>query len=107
MQPVVVLLVDVEEFVRALGVECLHLRDDALAADRRAELLPGDLATENGPRGMLHGLENDRPRVDQRAVEVEEDDREAHGAIVARRLEGPAKQALCRRSATMPVPQSS
>src|SRR5262249_690962 len=36
-----------------------------------------------GPRGMAHRREDHGTRVEQRAVEVEEHNREAHGSIVA------------------------
>ena len=83
VEPVVVLLVGLEQRVGVLGVDRLHLRDDPLPADRQPELVAGDLAPEHGANGVLHRREDDRPGVDQRAVEVEEDDREAHPAIVA------------------------
>ncbi len=84
VQPVVVLLVRLEQLICTIGVDGLHLRDDALAADRQAELLGRNLAPEHGPHRVLHRREDDRPRVDERAVEVEEDDGKAHRSIVAR-----------------------
>ena len=83
VQSVVVLLVRLEQLVGVVGVDRLHLRDDPLAADRHPELVGRDLAAEHGADRVLHRREDDRPRVDQRAVEVEEDDPEAHAAIVA------------------------
>ena len=76
-------LVSDEQLVGVLGVDRLHLRDDALSADRHPELLGRDLPTEHGPNGVLHRGEDERPGVYERAVEVEEDDPEAHPAIVA------------------------
>ena len=84
VQPVVVHLVRLEQRLGVLGVDRLHLRNDPLPADRQPELVGGNLATEDRPNGVLHRGEDDRPGVDQRAVEVEEDDAEAHRAIVAR-----------------------
>ena len=90
VQPVVVHLVRLEQCLRALGVDRLHLRNDPLPADGQPELVGGDLATEYRPNGVLHGGEDDWPGVDQRAVEVEEDDAEAHRAIVAMRVSSDA-----------------
>src|SRR5437763_323099 len=41
---------------------------------------PGDAdrVDAGGLRGVFHGRDDHRPRVDQGAVEIEEDDREAH-----------------------------
>ena len=78
VQRIVVLAVDLDELVDATGPQLLHLRDEALAADGRGELRVPDVAVEHGTNGVLHGREDDRPGVDQRAVEVEEDDAKAH-----------------------------
>ena len=83
VQTVVVLLVRLEQLVDVIRVDGGHLGDDALAADRHLQLGRRDLAAEDGADRVLHRREDDRPRVDQRAVEVEEDDAEAHAAIVA------------------------
>ncbi len=91
---VVVDPIGLDELVDAVGVERLHLRDEALAAHRRRKLLIRKLTPRHRADGMVHGREDDRPGVDQRAVEIEEDDGEAHRigprlvhrAIVARRL---------------------
>ena len=90
VQPVVVHLVRLEQRLGVLGVDRLHLRDDPLPADRQPELVGGNLAPEDRPNGVLHRGEDDRPGVDQRAVEVEEDDAEAHRAIVAMAYAGEA-----------------
>ena len=90
VQPVVVHLVRLEQRLGVLGVDRLHLRNDPLPADRQPELVRRDLATEDRSNGVLHGGEDDRPGVDQRAVEVEEDDAEAHRAIVAMRVSSDA-----------------
>ena len=85
VERLVVLPVRLDQLVDAVGVEVAHLRDDARPADRRAhELLVGISRPRTVSDGVLHRGEDDRPGVDQRAVEVEEDDREAHAAIVAR-----------------------
>ena len=78
VEAVVVLLVRLEQLVGMLRVDRRHLRDDPLAADGQTELVRRDLPPEHGAHGVLHRGEDDRPRVDQRAVEVEEDDAEAH-----------------------------
>ncbi len=91
VQPVVVHLVGLEQCLGVLGVDRLHLRNDPLPADGQTELVGWNLATEDRPNGVLHGGEDDRPGVDQRAVEVEQDDAEAHRAIVARVSSRPAR----------------
>ena len=78
VQRVVVLPIHLDELVDPTRPQLLHLRDEALAADRRRELLVPDVAVEHGADGVLHRREDDRPGIDQRAVEVEEDDAEAH-----------------------------
>ena len=75
VQRLVVRPVGLDELVDALGVELAHLRDQSRAADRRAHELLVGLAPEHGRASVAHRSEDDRPRVDQRAVEVEEDDR--------------------------------
>ena len=91
VQPVVVLLVGLEQRIGVLDVDRLHLRDDSLAADGHPQLVGRNLATEHGADRVLHRREDDRPGVDQRAVEVEQDDPEAHTAIVAMLSTRPAR----------------
>ena len=83
VERLVVRAVGVDELVDAVGVEVAHLRDQAGPADRGADELLVRLAAEHRQRGVAHRGEDDRPGVDQRAVEVEQHDGEAHGAIVA------------------------
>ena len=83
VERVVVKAIRLEQLVDPVRVQRLHLRHQPLPADCRRELLVRDLAPEHRSRRVLHRREDDRPRVDQRAVEVEEDDGKAHGAIVA------------------------
>ena len=78
MERLVVLAVAGDEIVDAVPVEQPHLLDQAGAADRTPELLVGDVAPEHRLRGMSHRRDDDRAGVDHGAVEVEEDDREAH-----------------------------
>ena len=52
-----------------------------------AELLVRDVAAEDGLRRVPHGGDDDRPRVDHRAVEVEEHDREAHAVDRSERVQ--------------------
>ena len=78
VERLVVRPVHVDELVDAFGVEVAHLRDQAGAADRGPDGLLVRLPAEDGQRRVLHRGEDDRPRVDQRPVEVEEDDGEAH-----------------------------
>ncbi len=75
--------VRLDQLVDAVRVEVAHLGDEPGAADRGADELLVRLPPEHGERRVLHRREDDRPRVDQRAVEVEEDDAEAHQSIVA------------------------
>jgi len=79
VQPVVVVLVRLQQFVGVLRVDRRHLRDDALAADGHLQLGRRDLAAENRADCVLHRREDDRAGVDQRPVEVEEDDPKSHG----------------------------
>ena len=74
VQRLVVGAVDVDELVDAVGVELVHLRDQAGPADRGAHELLVRLAPEHGHGRMPHRGDDDRPRVDQGAVEIEEDD---------------------------------
>jgi len=74
----VVLAVAGDEVLYAVGVDQAHLLDQAGAAHGSAELLVGDVAVEDGLRRVSHRRDDDRAGVDHGAVEVEEDDREAH-----------------------------
>ena len=78
VERLVVGAVHLDELVDPVRVEVAHLRDQARAADRGADELLVGVAAEDGPRRVPHRGEDDRPGVDQRAVEVEEDDRVAH-----------------------------
>ena len=80
VQRLVVLAVAGDELVDAVGVDQAHLLDQARAADGAPELLVRDLAAEHGLRRVAHRRDDDRAGVDHGAVEVEEDDREAHGS---------------------------
>ena len=74
VERLVVRPVRVDQLVDAVGVEVAHLRDQPRPADRRAHQLLVRFAAEDGERGVLHRGQDDRPGVDQGAVEVEEDD---------------------------------
>ena len=78
VQRLVVLAVGGNEVVDAVGRERLHLRDEARAADGRAQHLFGNVAAQHRLRRVLHGCHDHRPGVDQRAVEIEENDRKPH-----------------------------
>ena len=94
VERLVVGAVDVDELVDAVGIEVAHLRDQARAADRGADALLVRLAAEHGHGGMSHRGEDDRPRVDQGAVEVEEDDAVPHDRDRSRRRDSSASAAL-------------
>src|SRR4029453_7524691 len=80
MERLVVRAICVDELVDPFGIEVAHLGDEPGAADRRAhELLVRLTPKDGGRRGLPRG-EDDRARVDQRPVEVEEDDGIAHTA---------------------------
>src|SRR5207244_3322842 len=83
VQRLVVLAVAPDELLGPSRVEDAHLLVQAPAAHVREELLVSELPLEHGPRRVPHGRENDRTRVDQGPVEVEEDDRTAHPSILA------------------------
>jgi len=80
VQRLVVGAIDAHELVDACGVEGLHLRLEPRPADGGQELGLGVVAAEHGLRGMAHRREDDRAGVDDSAVEIEQDDREAHPA---------------------------
>ena len=79
VQRLVVLAVAGDELVDPLGRDQAHLLDQPGASDRAPELLVGDVAAEHGLRRVPHRRDDDRAGVDHGAVEVEENDREAHG----------------------------
>ena len=86
MQRVVVHPIRLDQLVDAIRVERLHLRHETLATNGRRQLLVGELASGHRADGVRHRRQDDRPGVDQRAVEVEEADgepRRIHRAIVA------------------------
>ena len=70
--------IHVDELVRALLVEGAHLLDEPGAADSCEQNLVRDLAVEHGARRVLERSQDHPAGVDQRAVEIEENDREAH-----------------------------
>jgi len=71
------------QLVDAIGSEDLHLRLEPRASDRLHQLRVLVLAAEHLAGRVTHRGEDDRARVDDRTVEIEEDDGEAHhGAIV-------------------------
>ena len=78
VQRLVVLAIGGDEIVDALRRERLHLGEKARPADGRGEHLLGDVAPEHGAGGVLHRGDDHRPRVDQRAIEVEENDGKPH-----------------------------
>ena len=83
VERLVVGAVHVDELVDAVRVEIAHLGDEARAADRGAHELLVGLAAEHRHGRVPHRGEDDRPRVDQGAVEIEEDDAATHEAIVS------------------------
>ena len=87
VQRLVVLAVAGDELVDPIGIDQPHLLDQARAADCAAELLVRDVAAKDGLRGVAHRRDDDRPRVDHGAVEVEEHDREAHAFDRSDRLQ--------------------
>jgi len=74
VERLVVQAIGLHELVDPVGVEVAHLGDQARPTDRGAHQLLVRLTTEHGQRRMLHRGQDDRPGVDQRAVEVEQDD---------------------------------
>src|SRR5205085_11737649 len=83
MKRLVVLAVSADELVDARGVERAHLLEEARTADRGKDPLVRHLAPEHGPGGVLERGEDHPARVDQGAVEVEEDDWKPHRAMVS------------------------
>jgi hypothetical protein len=78
VERLVVRAVDVHELVDPIGSEDLHLRLEPRASDRLHQLRVLILAAEHLAGSVTHRGEDDRARVDDSAVEIEEDDREAH-----------------------------
>src|SRR5205823_14250336 len=104
MEPLVVLPVGADELVGARLVECSHLLEEPRSADRGEDSLVRYLAPEHGPRGVLERGEDHPARVDQGAVEVEEDDRKPHQAMVS---SGSTTPAVPRPMPTATVRKSS
>src|SRR5579862_1144151 len=84
VQGLVVRAVDGHELVDALRVERPHLRLEPRAADRPQKLLVRVLAAEDLPGRVPHRSKDDAARVDDGAVEIEEDEGLArHHAMVS------------------------
>src|SRR5438270_607090 len=79
LELLIVRTVDAHELVDAVGSEHRKLRLEPRAADRLHQLGVLVLAAEHLAGGVTHRGEDDRARVDDGAVEIEEDNREAHG----------------------------
>src|SRR5919197_1807956 len=90
----VVRAVDADELVDAVGRELEHLRLETGPSDRGHQLLGGRLDAQHLAGGVPHRGEDDRAGVDNRAVEVEENDWKPHAADASR---GPRRRAACRR----------
>ena len=83
MQRLVVRPINRDELVRTVGRKGLHLRLEPRPADRGHQLLVGNLDAENLSGGVSHRGENDRAGIDDRAVEIEENDRKTHDVMLA------------------------
>ena len=81
VQRLVVLAVDAEELLAARGIERVHHLLEPRPADGGEELLGRDLARQHRAGRMAHGGEDDLARVDDRAVEIEQEHWEAHRLI--------------------------
>ena len=79
MQRLVVRAVDAHELVGSARRDRRHLRLQPRPADVGHQLVVAVVASEDGLRRVPHRGEDDRARVDDGAVEIEEDDRMAHG----------------------------
>ncbi len=90
VQRLVVGAVDVDQLVDAIRVEIAHLRHEPLPTDGGTHSVLVGLTAEHGDRRVTHRGHDDRPRVDQGAVEVEEDDAVAHRPIVSTSVGRPA-----------------
>ena len=75
---IIVLAIHADELVHPLGVEELHLVREVRASDLREDLLVRKTPAQDGFRRMMKRAEDRRGGVDERAVEVEQDDRESH-----------------------------
>ena len=80
VERLVVRAVDRDELVDPVGIELAHLVLEARAADRRPSAPRRGVAAEHGHRRVPHRGDDDRAGVDHGAVEIEEDDWEAHGS---------------------------
>ena len=78
MQRLVVRAVGDDELLDTVGRERAHLLLEPRAADRGHQLVVGRLESENLLRGVPHRREDDRAGIDDRAVEIEENDGTAH-----------------------------
>jgi Glycosyl hydrolases family 38 N-terminal domain/Alpha mannosidase middle domain/Glycosyl hydrolases family 38 C-terminal beta sandwich domain len=83
VERLVVRAVDVDEPLDVLRRERRHLGLETGAADRLQQLLVRVVAPQHLARCVPHRGENDRARVDDGTVEVEEDRLEAHAPIVS------------------------
>ena len=83
VQRFVVSAIDVDKLLDVVRRERRHLGLEARAADRLQQFLVGVIAPENLTRGVTHRGEDDRARVHDGAVEVEEDGLEPHASIVS------------------------
>src|SRR5437763_2286119 len=104
---IVVLAVCADELVHPLGIEELHLVREVRAADLREDLVVRKTPAQDSFRRVVERAENRRGGVDERAVEVEEDDREAHPSIVgnAREVQTVRRRCASRFGPRPPVEQ--
>ena len=78
MQWLVVRPVGIDELVDAVRRERPHLRLETRSAHGRHELGVRRLDAENLARSVAHRGQDDRAGVDDRTVEIEEDDGKSH-----------------------------
>ena len=95
VEGLVVGAIHLHELVDAVGVEVAHLGEEARPADGGADALLVRLEPEHGHRRVPHRRDDDRPRVDQSAVEVEEDDRVPHNRDPSPRAVPGFSRTLC------------
>ena len=81
MQRLVVGTVDAHELVDARRIESVHLRLEPRPADGGEQLRIRVFAAQHRLGGVAHRCEDDRAGVDDGAVEIEQDDRVAHGLL--------------------------